>query len=754
MPTYNKPGVYVEETLTPNAPVSQTLADSVVAFIGVADRGPTAVSSGNVIATPTLVNSWTEYLTAFGYGTSIDPFKAAGTATTANDLKYAVKTFFLNGGSQAYISRVVNTDAVKASISFRNSNATISTAVPTLTATSTGSSASAATAITLVSTTGVAVGMGVTGTNVGAGAVISSIVATTSVINVSVANSGAVASATALTLTGWTFDGTGFANNVLTISAASGAPFAGIEAGRTVLISGVTAGTYTFLNSKYWVVSNVSTDNNTLSILWKNAASVQPIAQTTAITVKGSISGTTPTLTVTAKDHGAWGGNANATTPAAIWAAVTPNSSDGYFDLTVYFSLTASTSSTLTDSDRVEKFTQLSMSSTDPRYVLNNVQSNWVTVADAGSTATGNADLPAFTGYWSTSVTSNNANPTDGSFQWNNANFSNTVTSTAGGTVTLTAAKLGVTATQVATSSVAGSDGSAAPVVSSQILPGFDAVSTPIIINYPAKTDTATINSLLSYAATRQNGFVIIDAANTTVANLLSTITDVGIGSYTTNRNYGAAYYPNIIVPDYASSTGATKSIAPGGAVAAAYVSTDQARGVFKAPAGTLATIAPAVSITALTNDDFNAISGYGNANVNIIRFVPGAGICIMGARTLTSSASDIYVPVRRSLNYLNYALKNITLFAVFEPNDNNLWRKVSGVIEGLLYDFWRQGGLVGTTPSEAFYVKCDSTINTSASISAGELRIEVGVALQRPAEFVVIKLGQTSGGTTITNSI
>lgn len=750
MTTYNKPGVYVEETLTPNAPVAPTLADSVVAFIGVADRGPTSGSAGNVLATPTLVNSWTDFVTKFGYGTSSDLFKAAGMGTSANDLKYAVKTFFLNGGGQAYISRVVNTDAVRASISFRDSNTAISTTVPTLSATTTGSSASAATAITLVSTTGVVVGMGVTGTNVGAGAVITSIVATTSTINVSVANSGIVASATALTLSGWTFNGTGFANNVLTIAAPSGAPFAGVEAGRTVFISGVTAAGYTFLNNKYWIVSDVSTDTNTLSILWKNETSVSAATQTTGITVKGAIanaSSTAPTLVVTAKDHGAWGNN--------VWAAVTPNSVSGYFDLTIYFSLTASLSYSLTDADRVESFTQLSMNSTDPRYVLNNVQSNWVTVSDAGSTATGNFDLPAFTGYWSTSDTSNNADPTDASFQWNNANFSNKVVSTSGGTSVLKAAKLGVSgSSQVTTSGVAGSNGSAAPVVSTQILPAFDAVSTPLIINYPAKNDTTTVNALLSYAATRQNGFVIIDAVSTSVTNLLSTTTDVGIGSYTTNRNYGAVYYPNIIVPDYASSTGNTKSIAPGGAVAATYVSTDQARGVFKAPAGTLATIAPAVSITSLTNDDFNAISGYGNANLNVIRFVPGAGICIMGARTLSSAASDIYVPVRRTLNYLNYALKNITEFAVFEPNDNRLWRIVSSVIEGLLYDFWRQGGLAGTSSEEAYYVKCDSTINTSASISAGELRIEVGVALQRPAEFVVIKLGQTSGGTTITNSI
>lgn len=679
MPTYNKPGVYVEETLTPNAPVAATLADSVVAFIGVADRGPTYVSGSTVLATPTLVTSWSDFVTSFGYGTSIDPFKASGISTSANDLKYAVKTFFLNGGSQAYISRVVNTDAVKASVSFRDSNTTIT--------------------------------------------------------------QGSV----------WTFDGTGFANNVLTITAASGTPFAGIEPGRTVLLGNVTAAGYsTLISNKYWVVSNVT--NTVLSLMWKNASSIPSATQASGVTtVTGAInnaSSTATTLVVTAKDHGAWGNK--------LWAAVTPNSTEGYFDLSIYFSLTAASSSALTDADRVERFTQLSMLSTDPRYVLNNVQSNWVTVSDGGSSATGKGDLPAFTGYWSTSITSNNASTTDGSFQWNNADFTNTVTSTAGGTVVLNAAPLGVSASsQTTISGVAGTDGSAAPSVSTQILPAFDSIVTPLLINYPNKTDTTTVNALLDYAYNRGNGFVIIDAANTTVASLLSSTTDVGIGSYTsTHKNYGAVYYPNIVVPDYASSTGATKSIAPGGAVAGVYVATDQNRGVFKAPAGTQATIAPAVSIVSLTNSDFNAISGYGNANLNVIRFVPGAGICVMGARTLTSSASDIYVPVRRSLNYLNYALKNATLFSVFEPNDKNLWRKVSGVVEGLLYDFWRKGGLAGASSSQAYYVKCDSSINTPATIAAGELRIEVGVALQRPAEFVVIKLGQTSGGTTITTSI
>jgi phage tail sheath protein FI len=642
------------------------------------------VSGSTVLATPTLVSSWTEFVTAFGYGTSIDPFKAAGVGTAADNLKYAVKTFFLNGGSQAYISRVVNTDAVKASVSLRDSNASITSTA------------------------------------------------------------------------GWTLTGNA-TTSALTIAtvATTGSPFSGIVPGTTLAISGVTSSNYsttissttTNLNGKSWVVSDVAANGQSFSLLWKGSGSIPLATQASGITISGAFQSTTPTLTITAKDHGAWGNK--------LWAAVTPNSAEGFFDLTVYFSLTASTSSALTDSDRVERFTQLSMSSTSPRYVLNNVQSNWITVADNASAATGNFDLPAFTGYWSTATTSNNTSSVDGSFQWNNANFSNTVTSTSGGTAVLTAVPLGVTASsQVTTTGVIGSNGSAAPTLATQILPAFDSISEPLTLNYPAKTDTTSVNAMLSYAATRGNAFVIIDAANTSVANVLSTTTDVGIGSYTTNRNYGAVYYPNIVVPDYASSTGATKSIPAGGAVAAVYVSTDQARGVFKAPAGTSATIAPAVSITALTNDDFNAISGYGNANLNIIRFVPGAGICVMGARTLTSTAADIYVPVRRSLNYLNYALKNVTLFSVFEPNDKNLWRKVTGVVEGLLYDFWREGGLVGTNPTEAFYVKCDSTVNTPASISAGELRIEVGVALQRPAEFVVIKLGQTSGGTTITTSI
>ena len=129
MATYNKPGVYVEESLTPNLPVAVTTAASVAAFIGVADRGPTEVVSGSVLAVPTLVSSWSEFTNLFSYGSSINTFSGIGVGAAANDLKYAVKTFFDNGGSQAYIAREVNTDAVKASVSFRDSNSSIVQAV-------------------------------------------------------------------------------------------------------------------------------------------------------------------------------------------------------------------------------------------------------------------------------------------------------------------------------------------------------------------------------------------------------------------------------------------------------------------------------------------------------------------------------------------------------------------------------------------------------------------------------------------------
>jgi phage tail sheath protein FI len=220
------------------------------------------------------------------------------------------------------------------------------------------------------------------------------------------------------------------------------------------------------------------------------------------------------------------------------------------------------------------------------------------------------------------------------------------------------------------------------------------------------------------------------------------------------NQNYGAVYFPNLTIADPASTVvGKTINVAPGGSVVAEYSATDTSVGAFKSPAGITNNIGGAVPVTTLLSTDFDIISS-ALKNVNIIRTVPGYGTCIMGARTIGSAYSDKYISVRRTLNYLEYNLKNNTQFAVFEPNDANLWSEVAAVASGILNDYWSKGGLAGATADQAFYVKCDSTINTPTTIGAGELHLEVGVALQRPAEFVVIKIGQINGGTTVTTTL
>jgi phage tail sheath protein FI len=156
------------------------------------------------------------------------------------------------------------------------------------------------------------------------------------------------------------------------------------------------------------------------------------------------------------------------------------------------------------------------------------------------------------------------------------------------------------------------------------------------------------------------------------------------------------------------------------------------------------------VSVPKLTNAELDSLNS-AVAPVNAIRFIPGSGIVVMGARTLKAGLIDKYIPVRRTLVYLRKSLTDLTEFAIFEPNDATLWRRITNTVSAFLTDFWSQGGLRGTLPSEAFFVKCDSETNPLAKVDNGEVNLEVGVALQRPAEFVIIKIGQYDGGTTVT---
>jgi len=223
---------------------------------------------------------------------------------------------------------------------------------------------------------------------------------------------------------------------------------------------------------------------------------------------------------------------------------------------------------------------------------------------------------------------------------------------------------------------------------------------------------------------------------------------------------FGAVYYPNLTIPNPTSSVGgAIVTAYPGGAVAAKYVTTDSYRGVFKSPAGLDARLSGVVAVASLTNTELDYLNnGTVNPNtfatatpVNAIRYIPGSGIVIMGARTLGSTYANRYISVRRSLIYLRKLLSDLTSFALFESNDQVLWNRLQTTCEAALISFWQAGGLKGTTAPDAFYVKSDSTLNTVSSIAAGEVHLEVGVALQRPAEFVVIRISQYDSGSVVT---
>lgn len=261
-------------------------------------------------------------------------------------------------------------------------------------------------------------------------------------------------------------------------------------------------------------------------------------------------------------------------------------------------------------------------------------------------------------------------------------------------------------------------------------LPDANALASNTVAVYDAATSWAEDN----------NGFVVVDTdPNLTVTNAISFA-----GSLTDTSN-AAVYYPHFFIADpVGRGAGALRKIGPAGAIAGLYLATDASRGVFKAPAGigtqVLGAVAMERSFTSAELDSMNAST----SPVNPIRQIPGAGLSVMGARTLKQDGTaNKYVNMRRSLIYIRKNLKNLTEFAIFENNDEKLWAQVRTSLSAFLSEYRNQGGLRGATNAQAFYVKCDRENNTTQSIANGEVNIQVGVALQYPAEFIVIDLVQ-----------
>jgi phage tail sheath protein FI len=249
----------------------------------------------------------------------------------------------------------------------------------------------------------------------------------------------------------------------------------------------------------------------------------------------------------------------------------------------------------------------------------------------------------------------------------------------------------------------------------------------------PAAPDPI-VKELISQCENQKFRFTVVDspsgAGNLAALDPRTTLADT---------EYGAFYFPWIYVSD--PQSGAKHKVPPGAHVLGVYARTDTDRGVYKAPANE-----PLQDVIDLEfKVDDNAQMTLNPRGVNAIRNLPGRGIRVWGARTLSSNGLWKYVPVRRLFIFLERSIYEGTQWVVFEPNDERLWARVKDSIRLFLRTQWREGALAGTTEDQAFRIACDRTTMTQDDILNGRLICEIGIAPVRPAEFVVFRIYQNT---------
>jgi hypothetical protein len=183
-------------------------------------------------------------------------------------------------------------------------------------------------------------------------------------------------------------------------------------------------------------------------------------------------------------------------------------------------------------------------------------------------------------------------------------------------------------------------------------------------------------------------------------------------------------------------------TLPPAAAIAGVYAAVDRTRGVWKSPANESLTSVQnlAVQIDQDLNDTMNVDST--GKSINALRFFAGKGFLVWGARTLAGNDNEWrYVSVRRFFNMVEESTRKATQPFVFEPNDASTWAKVKAMIENFLVVQWRDGALVGAKPGDAFYVRVGlGTTMTPQDILEGRMNVEIGMAVVRPAEFIVLR--------------
>lgn len=408
-----------------------------------------------------------------------------------------------------------------------------------------------------------------------------------------------------------------------------------------------------------------------------------------------------PILKLSCISVGTWGNS--------IYVDITDsNTGSGRFNVVVRYNGTS-------DANIVERFLDMSMNRTDQRYAVAMINSTLL-----GSKYIRAVDLGTYT-TWTAAIT-----PQD----------------------------------QSAVALSGGSDGTNAPSLLTAVQ-SMGNIQGTLDVNFPGISSTTTLNPLLAYTSSTPNMFVVVDVPPAIIgtdgvtANESATVNEylsmvAGTSAISPLTSGAAIYGPWLQVPDPISTTpGATRTLPPGGAVLGLISQTDAQYGVQHSPAGVNIPLVR-VAGTELTFQNSN-LDTLNTNGINVIRNIASYGYCVMGARTTLTNLPTRYVSIERTLLNLTYNLNQLTQFAIFENNNSALWARLAAVVTQYLQGIWQQGVLYGDTASQAYYVQCDSTINTPTTIASGQVNVQVGVALNTPAEFIVININQMAASTTTT---
>lgn len=260
----------------------------------------------------------------------------------------------------------------------------------------------------------------------------------------------------------------------------------------------------------------------------------------------------------------------------------------------------------------------------------------------------------------------------------------------------------------------------------------------------PGETHAVTLSALQKFCRDHR-AFLIADCAeNATYGDLQNGPDDNLTGDNAINA---AFYFPWLKMPDPLREN-RPRDVPCCGFVAGIYARTDASRGVFKAPAGIDASLTGVLKVKEALTDDENGVLN--PKAINCIRNFPVYGTVVWGARTLQGNdergSEWKYIPVRRTALFIEESLFRGTKWVVFEPNDEPLWAQIRLNIGAFMHNLFRQGAFQGTTPRDAYFVKCDKETTTQNDIDRGIVNILVGFAPLKPAEFVVIKIQQIAG--------